>query len=53
MSDLLSRIDELIDEQLEAGEPEVGYSFGDPQFPRWPDDLLYGEDAPPERVVIG
>ena len=32
--DLLERIDSLIDDQLEAGEPERGYNYGDPQFPR-------------------
>lgn len=34
MSDVISRIDELIDEQLESGEPTNGYDYGDPDYPR-------------------
>ncbi|MGM5068421.1 hypothetical protein EU244_026530 [Rhodococcus qingshengii] len=30
---LLDRIDELVDEQLDGGEPETGYDFDDPDFP--------------------
>lgn len=33
---LLDRIDALVDEQLEGGEPETGYDFDDPDFPGCP-----------------
>ena len=36
MTDIIDRIDELVDEQLAAGEPETGYDYGDPQYPRCP-----------------
>lgn len=36
MTDLIDRIDELIDEQLAAGEPKNGYDYGDPKYPRCP-----------------
>jgi len=36
MSDIIDRIDELIDEQLAAGEPMTGYDYGDPQYPKCP-----------------
>ncbi|MDV8006765.1 hypothetical protein [Rhodococcus sp. IEGM 1318] len=33
---LLDRIDALVDEQLDGGEPETGYDFDDPDFPGCP-----------------
>lgn len=33
---LLDRIDALVDEQLDGGEPETGYDFDDPNFPGCP-----------------
>lgn len=36
MTDLIDRIDALVDEQMAHGEPENGYYFGDPQYPRCP-----------------
>uniref|UniRef100_A0AAU8GMS0 Tail assembly chaperone n=1 Tax=Mycobacterium phage Farewell TaxID=3158893 RepID=A0AAU8GMS0_9CAUD len=36
MTDIIDRIDELVDEQLGGGEPLNGYDFGDPTFPRCP-----------------
>lgn len=30
---LLDRIDAIVDEQLDGGEPETGYDFDDPDFP--------------------
>lgn len=33
---LLGRIDALVDEQLDGGEPETGYDFDDPDFPGCP-----------------
>lgn len=36
MTDIVSQIDELIDEQLAAGEPQVGYSYSDPTYPKCP-----------------
>ncbi|AUS33886.1 hypothetical protein C1M55_24155 [Rhodococcus qingshengii] len=33
---LLDRIDALVDEQLDGGEPETGYDFDDPDFPECP-----------------
>ncbi|MCT7369442.1 hypothetical protein [Mycolicibacterium llatzerense] len=35
-SQLLATIDELVDEQLAAGEPMTGYNYGDPQYPKCP-----------------
>lgn len=32
--DIIKDIDALIDEQLEAGEPETGYNYGDPTYPK-------------------
>ena len=34
MSDIIDDIDALIDQQLEAGEPETGWDFGDPHYPK-------------------
>jgi hypothetical protein len=36
VSDIIDQIDALIDERLAAGEPAVGYSHGDPQYPKCP-----------------
>ena len=36
MTDLIDRIDALIDEQMADGEPENGYDFGDPDYPGCP-----------------
>lgn len=36
MTDLIDRIDELVNEQLAAGEPENGFDYGDPDYPRCP-----------------
>ncbi|WP_286212779.1 hypothetical protein [Mycolicibacterium mageritense] len=36
MTDIIDRIDELVDEQLADGEPENGYDFGDPDYPECP-----------------
>ncbi|KIU17903.1 hypothetical protein [Mycolicibacterium llatzerense] len=36
MTDVIDRIDELIDEQLAAGEPENGWDYGDPEYPECP-----------------
>jgi hypothetical protein len=36
MSDIVDRIDQLVDEQLAGGEPHTGYDFGDPKYPRCP-----------------
>lgn len=36
MSDIIDRIDELVDEQLAAGEPRTGYNYDDPQYPKCP-----------------
>lgn len=33
---LLGRIDALVDEQLDGGEPETGFDFDDPDFPDCP-----------------
>lgn len=35
-ADIIDRIDELIDEQLAAGEPETGWDYGDPDYPECP-----------------
>lgn len=34
MSDIVDRIDALVDEQLAAGEARTGFDYGDPTFPR-------------------
>ena len=36
MSDIIDRIDALVDEQLAGGEPENGFDFNDPDYPRCP-----------------
>lgn len=36
MTDLIDRIDALVDEQMADGEPENGYDFGDPDYPGCP-----------------
>jgi hypothetical protein len=36
MSDIIDRIDQLVDEQMAGGEPRQGYDFNDPQYPRCP-----------------
>ncbi|MCX8559793.1 hypothetical protein OS122_02620 [Mycolicibacterium mucogenicum] len=36
MTDIIDRIDALIDEQLAGGEPENGWDYGDPDFPECP-----------------
>lgn len=36
MTDLIDRIDALVDEQMADGEPENGFDFGDPDYPRCP-----------------
>lgn len=36
MTDLIDRIDALVDEQMADGEPENGYDFDDPDFPECP-----------------
>jgi hypothetical protein len=36
MTDIVSQIDELIDEQLAAGEPQIGYNYNDPTYPKCP-----------------
>ncbi len=36
MTDIVDRIDALIDEQLAAGEPETGWDYGDPDYPECP-----------------
>lgn len=36
MTDLIDRIDALVDEQMADGEPENGYDFDDPDFPKCP-----------------
>ena len=35
-SDIVDRIDELVDQQLDGGEPHQGVDAGDPTFPRCP-----------------
>lgn len=34
MTDIIDRIDSLIDEQLAAGEPRNGYDYDDPDYPK-------------------
>lgn len=36
MTDIIDKIDQLIDQQLDAGEPRTGYDYGDPAFPKCP-----------------
>ena len=36
MTDLIDRIDALVDEQMADGEPANGYDFGDPDYPGCP-----------------
>lgn len=36
MTDLIDRIDALVDEQMADGEPENGFDFGDPDYPGCP-----------------
>jgi hypothetical protein len=36
VTDLIDRIDALVDEQMADGEPENGYDFDDPDFPECP-----------------
>jgi len=36
MTDIINEIDALIDEQLEAGEPENGWDYSDPTYPKCP-----------------
>lgn len=33
-TDIIDRIDELVDDQLAGGEPRQGYDYGDPNFPQ-------------------
>ncbi|WP_458317127.1 hypothetical protein [Mycolicibacterium brisbanense] len=36
LTDIIDRIDELVDQQLADGEPRNGYDFGDPDYPDYP-----------------
>ncbi len=52
MSDIIDRIDELIDQQLAAGEPEQGYDFNDQTYPKCPHCDRHWHGLPiTERIV--
>ena len=36
MSDIVDRITELVDQTMAGGEPETGYNYGDPTYPKCP-----------------
>ena len=53
MSDIIDRIDALIDEQLAAGEPETGYDYGDPDYPECPECGSDWHGLPRTRTQFG
>lgn len=51
--DIVDDIDALVDEQLAAGEPERGFDFGDPTYPRCPHCDRHWHGLPlTQRVAI-
>lgn len=51
MTDIVDEIDRLVDEQLAAGEPQNGYDYGDPQYPRCPNCGRHWHGLPLTRRV--